>query len=334
MLELPVDSSKISVVIQGPLNRGKPEGLERCVSSICRVLPDAEIIVSTTQGEDLTGLPENILVLTSADAGPIVDVDGVACNVNRQIRTTSRGVHAATREYILKFRSDHALENATICCFPELDLHGGEPCITLTSLFTHNPEKKPLLYHGSDLVQFGRASDMRQYWDPELIAEQELCFEKGVVPPFGSCWRYSRVKHAPEQALTLRWLNRIGAECGLAHACELTAPKLRHWADCLNKHFRVVEWTASGVVFPQRFVQSPSVSSVLTPEDLAHARQSGFHIGRCRVNQYLLQYLSARVLYATVSARTLASFPGLHAGLKRFRDACGPLKRYMKARLS
>jgi hypothetical protein len=329
-----VDSSKISVVIQGPLHRGKPEGLGRCLASIRRVLPQAEVIVSTTEDEDLSGLPEDILVFTSPDAGAIVDVDGVACNVNRQIRTTARGVQAATREYILKFRSDHALENANICRTNGSDSDDAVPCITVTSLFTHNPEKKPLLYHGSDLVQFGRASDMRRYWDPMLFEERALCFENASVPPIGSCWRYSRVKLAPEQALTLRWLNRIGVECALEHASELTELKLKHWADCLNKHFCVLEWATSGVTFPQRFVQSHSVRSVLTCEDLEAVRRSGFQLWKCRVTQYVLQYLSARVLYATASARIQASFPGLHSQLRRLRDACGPLKRFMKARLS
>ena len=329
-----IPSRDISVVIQGPLHRGKPEGLERCLASIRTHLPEAEIIISTAETEDVTGLDSDVVVVVTPDPGCIEDVNGSRYNLNRQVRTTASGLARASRPYALKFRADHALEGSRICSLPAGASADGPGPITLTSLFVRNPEKYPVIYHASDVVMFGRTGDMREFWDDTLFEDGEVCFGEPSHPPFGSCWSYSRIRLVPEQALTLRWLRRRGEVCDLGHPSDIDEAQLQHWGQCLVRHFTLLDWQTSGVSFPLRFSTNRYNHTVMTEADFARVALEGFNNRKRRLNQYFGQYLTLRNAYALLSGVMLKHTPGLHRAMKNARDACGPLKRYMKARLA
>jgi hypothetical protein len=158
-----IDSSNISVIVQGPLLRGRPEGIERCLGSIRRVLPLAEVIVSTWESEQVEGLDAEKIIL-SQDPGCFVDHRGMGYNLNRQLVSTLAGMRVATRPFALKFRADLALLDDSMCV-----IHSASnetlfrSPLTVTNLFIRHPERYPLTYHMTDIAQFGRIDDLLSF---------------------------------------------------------------------------------------------------------------------------------------------------------------------------
>ena len=103
-----IADSEISVVIQGPLLAGQAEGAARCVQSLQRVLPGAELILSSWQGEDASAFAPPVRVVLSPDPGAFATTER-PYNLNRMLVSTQAGLKAATRRYCLKLRTDLAL---------------------------------------------------------------------------------------------------------------------------------------------------------------------------------------------------------------------------------
>src|SRR5277367_6682727 len=101
-----ITSKDISIIVQGPVFK---DGITaRCLKSLRANLPDAEIILSTWQGSDTTGLEFDRLV-ENQDPSPIWLLDPFLKrtqinNIIRQMISTVAGLNAATRPYALKFR--------------------------------------------------------------------------------------------------------------------------------------------------------------------------------------------------------------------------------------
>lgn len=115
-----VDSSEISVIIQGPSlhNEGNGSQLEACVDSIRRILPQAEIILSTWKGQSYN--PDIVdYVVLSEDPGSVSNWLGQSWNFNRMVVSTRNGLEKASRPYTLKFRADLRLSSAEICVRPQ-----------------------------------------------------------------------------------------------------------------------------------------------------------------------------------------------------------------------
>jgi hypothetical protein len=86
------------------------------VASVRRVLPAAQLIVSTWQGSDVVGLDADDVILNE-DPGsvPLIDEDGVATprmmNVNRMLVSSRSGVERCERPWAIKLRSDSPMES-------------------------------------------------------------------------------------------------------------------------------------------------------------------------------------------------------------------------------
>ena len=112
-----VTDDNLSVVVQGSISAFTRQTLK----SVRRILPRAELILSTWEGMVTDGLDFDKLVL-SRDPGS----NGLirrypheqANNTNRIIVSSYQGVHSATRRYCLKMRSDMRLESdAFLACY-------------------------------------------------------------------------------------------------------------------------------------------------------------------------------------------------------------------------
>ena len=103
-----VKSSDVSVVLQGPVRFETPESVE----SVRRLLPEAELILSTWEDEDVSSLGSIRVLRSEKPSAPIQhDRLSVPNNLNRLIRSTKKGVAAVTRPYVLKMRSDMVLDS-------------------------------------------------------------------------------------------------------------------------------------------------------------------------------------------------------------------------------
>lgn len=209
----PLSSSDVSVVVQGPVVGGPEEPPElrytvRCLRSVRQAMPDAEIILSTWRGSDLSDLDADRVVV-SDDPGPTAprDPTHVANNVNRQVVTTRAGLEQATRAVAIKLRSDMLMEHDGA-----LRLFRGWPDrgeqfrilqerILVPTFYTFNPRRvyARFPYMVSDWYQVGLRDDLVEvwatpHWDPK--------FE----------WLLGRRIVASEQWIWMSFLNRHDAD--------------------------------------------------------------------------------------------------------------------------
>lgn len=295
-----VDPRYISVVIQGPLYRqlAPRRGIEACIASIRRHLPGAEVIVSTWPDEDIGGLDADRVVL-SEDPGSMRDCSGNVLNTNRQLVSSLAGIEAATRPYVMKFRSDHCLTSSTFASIGNYDrapAHGRlfSAPITVTNLFIRDPARFPMLWHLSDLCQFGKREDMLVLWGQPLFTREELFNPAPNWNPFGNYLGYSAIRMNTEQSYMIGVLRRHGLDVRLSQPCQISSAALDLWESVLCSDFRVLEWRSAGVDFPERFMNTgPSLKTVYSVRDIAAVAtldSAGRRRRRVRVwaNQYLL----------------------------------------------
>lgn len=300
----PVDSADIAVVIQGPLarNLGPERGIFTCIASIRRHLPRAEIIVSTWCHEDVSGLDvEQILVLE--DPGCFLDDSDNQINTNRMLRSTLPGIEAATRPYVMKLRADHHLTSAALAVIGEPEPAGTARTklfatpITLTTLYIRNPERVPMLFHISDLVQFGTRDAMLALWSQPLLERTELFNDRPSRNPFGNFSGFSSVRMVAEQSLMLGCMRTAGIDVRLDHPCQVRSTTLMLWDSVLSHNFRVLDFKHAGVEFPERLVTAAlpwrTLYTAAQIEQLRSLDKAGYRsrILRIWVNQYLLSFL-------------------------------------------
>jgi hypothetical protein len=253
-----VDPSLISVVIQGPLyrNLGPERGIDACIASVREHLPKAEIVVSTWPHEDASEI-EDVVMVISEDPGHQQDVAGNQINTNRMIRSTRAGINAATRPCIMKFRSDHLLSVPLLATLRE-PIPDNAPHrifhrpITVTTLYIRHPGRIPMLYHLSDLVQFGTRDDMLALWDIPLLENPDIFNPVPCRNPFGNSSGYSSIRMTSEQALMIGALNKHGYPVSINHPCDVTEEGLNLWETILATNFHVLDWETCGISFPHR----------------------------------------------------------------------------------
>ena len=255
-----ISPEEISVVIQGPLHLDQTPGAYDCIESIRRHLPGAEIIVSTWLSEP--DLPASDISVLRSELPPLaIDIDGRPINTQRQRLSTLRGIEAAERRYVLKFRANHRLTDARIAQVARYEDDGLEQYrlfsspITTTTMFFRDPSVLSLPFHPSDLGQFGRREDLLAFWSAPPVERSELFLPRPRLNPFGSFVRFTGRRYVPEQELTIAFLRSRGYDVALSHICHLTPDLMRFSESVLLENFHVLDWRHAGIEFPPRMVK-------------------------------------------------------------------------------
>ncbi len=298
-----IDPSEISVVVQGPLFLNRVEGVSRCLESLRAVLPGAEMIVSTWIDEDASSIGPPVRVVQSTDPGAFSVKNGPPYNLNRLQRSTLAGLALASRTCCLKLRTDLALSDRRF-----LVLAGRRPGslferpMTMSNIYIRDPEKFPLLFHVSDIAQFGLTADLLSFWSGKLFLENEVLF-----PP-ESAGQHPVMRLFPEQATTLRWLKRNGIDVALKRPAEIDRKLLELWGRVLVQNFHIIDWRRTGIIFPERFSSDPSsFTTLLTEEKAAALSARGFNYRRARVNAFILGVLLDGKLAALIASLRVRS---------------------------
>lgn len=170
--------SEISVIVQGPIDRALTP---RCLESVRRFLPGAEVILSTWQGSDLTGLSFDRVLESVDPGGSSSSLDRkLAFNVNRQIVSTVNGLKAASADYAIKVRTDMEFTGAG---FLELAERYPKRCdkwrvfderIVICAVPTMSPRRRGLCLSPSDWFDYGRRTDLLKLWDVPLDVNHEV----------------------------------------------------------------------------------------------------------------------------------------------------------------
>lgn len=214
-----ISSALISVVVQGPVlgnSSDTPEEryTKRSLQSIRVFLPQAEIILSTWKGADVAGLEFDKIVFNDDPGACEYHGGGGRNNVNRQIVSTFNGMRIASRDYVLKLRSDSVLTGSGF-----LDYFGHFPQRSAKSVFAEKvvassrgsfiPNYRMLhsCYFPSDWFHFGRRADLLDLWDIPLAPEPETTH---WLPPGQTPWhdQNPRLRFSIEQYIWVSFLKK------------------------------------------------------------------------------------------------------------------------------
>ena len=211
-----ITSKEISVVVQGAVNDSYCT--KKCIKSIRKFLPEAEIILSTWDGSNVSQFDYDEAVL-STDPGAVVH--GInpyyyTNNTNRQLKSTQEGIKKATRTYILKIRTDFYLINKNLFFFFDKfnkynkNFHFLNKRICVLTPYTRISSEigTPTPFHISDFAFFGLKEDIESYFLlTQLMPDSDLANYPYKFPskkPYTFCsWRYS-----PEQFFCVEFFKR------------------------------------------------------------------------------------------------------------------------------
>ena len=272
-----IKSEDISIVVQGAINKSETI---KCLKSIKKYLPNAEIILSTWEDsdvKDLNGL-YNILVLNK-DPGfgyyYKTDKKVKLNNLNRQLVSTKEGLKRATKKYAMKIRSDMIFTNNTFLNFfdmyqeriDEYKLFERKVLTsTVCSRFSFNDyvegnriKTVNLAFHISDWWFLGLKADIEKYFDVSLVKEPvfsnyyKLDENKDKFNPY-IYLEESYLQFAPEQYIAKECFSSNFNDIAIEHAGDINNKIIEQSRKCLINNFIFLEYCDSGIYLNKYFI--------------------------------------------------------------------------------
>lgn len=263
-------SKDFSVIIQGPIIGKKNDPIEKqlsqeCIKSIRKNLPDAEIIISTWIEEETEHLDFDKIVFNE-DPGAITyndfELKNVYNNNNRQIVSTYNGLKLATRKYAIKMRADFRIENTSFFDFiGKYTAYNKYPFfkqkIIVSTYFSRNPEKTPLLYHISDLFQIGLTEDLKNLWNIDCQPEPETT---RAIPYSKKIWndpfRHNKYKmrYASEQYIWFAFAKKMNLDLSLKYFCQVPIRLISKATISIIDNFIILSPEQIGLYIPERLI--------------------------------------------------------------------------------
>ncbi len=267
-----IKSQDISIVVQGPIIK---QETKKCLKSIQKFFPNAEVILSTWEGSDVSDLNGlyNILVLNKDPGfGYIYKHENKQKlnNLNRQIFSTQEGLKKATKKYAMKIRTNEIFTNNTFLKFfdkyqDRLDEYKlFERKILTSTLFsrfyfddykgTKEISKIQLAFHVSDVWFFGLKTDLETYFDIPLAKE----------PDFSNYYKKEEnrekfnpyiiidetyLQFAAEQYIALECFKKHFKDISMEHAGDLNDTLIEKSRKCLINNFIFLEYKDAGIYF-------------------------------------------------------------------------------------
>ncbi|GHU00523.1 hypothetical protein FACS1894186_1260 [Alphaproteobacteria bacterium] len=252
-----ISSKEISVIVQGAVDKTTP----RCLKSVRRHLPDAEIILSTWEGADTAGLSYDRVIFNSDPGGIKYDPYNTN-NINRQLLSTQSGLAKAARPYVLKLRSDLALSGCGFLRqfdkYPAYDeKYRLFSCRLLTNLLfsikfeeAAKGKRHWLPFHVSDWWYFGRREDILKLFDVPLVAEPGYTryFETHDKPKYKvevfplRLWRMS-----PEQYLLSSLVKKQFPSTRFEHMLDYDSDNIEMSARIVVNNYQILSPQKSGI---------------------------------------------------------------------------------------
>lgn len=227
----------LSLVVQGGVNNLLTA---RCMEALRKQFPNAELILSTWENSDVTGLRAGKIVFSPDPEATVCDeVAGVLNNVNRQLVSTKAGIAEASRPFILKTRTDILFRNADFLRY--FGIFDGIPSnyfrnrLLVCNDFTRNPRVSDLCFHPSDWILFGRAEDVREYYEnTPLMAREDAEWFRTREKTSAIFTNYIS-RFTPEQYIFLGYLRQkesVSCMCYYDCCANLIAQTERAFAEC------------------------------------------------------------------------------------------------------
>jgi hypothetical protein len=251
-----IKDSDITVVFQGPVLEGST-GTARMIQETRKVLPGSRYILSSWIGTDVENLGVDRVIL-SEDPGALpgikhkADISEVN-NINRQVRSTQRGLQEATNDYAIKIRTDCALDRTHFLDSFQRFCRDGSTRIVVSSMFTIDPSMfEQMPYHVSDWFQFGRTADLQAYWStPFMSGSDATHYNLQPYAPHSTFMdRRFRCRLAVEQYIATHYAKRFGYTVPVYHN-DLRPEVLKGHRQFLGERFIVLDPWDLGLRFPK-----------------------------------------------------------------------------------
>ena len=258
-----IASNSISVLVQGPVDI---QETRKCLVSIRRYLPDAEIILSTWNNDAVSDLDYDDIVLCDDPGAVLIEEfknKQVYNNINRQLYSTKEGLKRVSRQYAMKLRSDLILTNNTFLDYFEKFQSRGtnynvfERKILTDVLFTRFSIKSGKQYkrveipfHISDWWLFGLTDDLKKYFiDTELVIEPHFTNYFSYPENINKLTPYGRAKFkfAPEQYFGYSCFSRNFDDIYMEDAADVSDDLIEKSRQCLVNNFIFLEFAQSGI---------------------------------------------------------------------------------------
>jgi len=249
-----ISSKDISVIIQGDIRAE----IHKCLKSIKKHLPEAEVIISTWQSCYTIDLDCDIIIKNIDPGAPDnLPVKWKSNNTNRQIVSAINGIKKATRPYILKLRSDFYLKSKDfieIFCSDYINnlvqdkkYSFTQKRILIPNYFTRNPRQTNWNYcfHPSDLWLFGLREDVEDYFDVPLMNKYCTRKENKTVH-----YRFG------EQHIFLEFLKKHNFKVQMETAFDNTIELQNETIKALLNNFFIVDDRRSGIKLAPKFYQA------------------------------------------------------------------------------
>lgn len=252
-------TNDISVVVQGLV---EPIVTSRCLKSIRKFLPNAEIILSTWQDTDLSslnGLYDKLVLNKSPEAIVFDDKTQKINNLNRILLSSKTGIDAATKKYVLRIRSDLILKNDNLLkLFDNFPVRNQKSVLFKQKIFAYEKFslkynkkkniKQRMLFHISDWCYFGLKEDLQELFNIPLVQEPDFSryfdYHKKNTDDIHSSrtWRMS-----PEQYITSTNTKKVFKNINFDNYLDVTDENIKYSEDFIINNFRVFSASKWGI---------------------------------------------------------------------------------------
>ena len=267
-----INSSNISVVVQGAIDKNITP---KCLKSIRKFLPEAEIILSTWENSDVEGLDYDFLVLNQDPKALVYNfVCDVKNNFNRQLVSTKNGIKNLNRPYCLKLRSDLIIRNNDFLNYFELfaarnnDYKIFEKKILCCAIYSREKSCRvigtgfPTPFHPSDFWMFGLTDDLKNYFcNYPMQTQNEAANWSFKYPnrlPYTSMlWRFS-----PEQYFCVNWVKKYYPDLQFDDWSDWNPQNIELSKNILYNNFVFLGYEESGIYSKKHFGAERIKSSI------------------------------------------------------------------------
>ena len=238
----------LSIVVQGPCTRqrsAEAPSIDDVLASLRSAFPQAEIIISTWIGSDLSGLEADAILL-NRDPGALEHPRQRPNNINRMLRSTAKGLALASRPFCIKtrndilFHSDAILQKELSPAAPHLSL---ENRIWGAAIGTGRIDSYLRPFHPCDMVQYGMIADLRRLWSMPAFCWDDI---------FLADLNYSLPRLCPEQALFIAYLRTNGIDVALEMTIDGRPEIMALSLENMLGAFDIFDEEVEGIEFPAR----------------------------------------------------------------------------------
>ncbi len=262
-----IDFEDISVIVQGAVDKAiTPVAIKRIRS----ILPGSTIILSTWEGQDVTGVDYDVLVKSKDPGGAInqiiEDFDiTYTNNTNRQLISIQAGLKEVKTLYTLKIRTDMIpITNSFLGLF-DMFPDSTEECrifshkVLISDIYTRHwfslpMGNIPLLFHPSDWFFFGYTNDLKKYFnDIRTFSEEEIGGYKNLKNPdvkmkYKSQWNG---RFVPEQFFAINALKNNGIEIEMDDWSDITKENMFQSEMFIMNNFITLDFFHHGMMLPK-----------------------------------------------------------------------------------